>query len=121
MYCTVPLKPLGAVVGRRPCRHHRRRHRLRQRRVERLRTGGGRPRGQSEVEQLDVRRARRSASTHQHHVARLQIAMDDACAVGAVERVADLDRQRQRLIDGKPGDRRNRSASVSPSRYSSTR
>ena len=31
--------------------------------------------------------------------------MDDARAVRAVERVADLDRNRERVIDRKPGDR----------------
>ena len=41
-------------------------------------------------------------SAHQHDVARLQIAMDDAGAVRAVERVADLDGDRQRVVDRKP-------------------
>src|SRR5437870_4951959 len=47
--------------GCRSCCQERRRSRRRDRRVKRLRTGGRRPRGQSEVEQLGVRRTRRSA------------------------------------------------------------
>ncbi len=97
---------------RRACRRQCRRHVSRQRGVDRLRTRHSRSCGQPEVEQLDVgwtRRACRAgasgeggtASPHQHHVARLQIAMRDAGAVRAVERVADLDGNRERFIDRK--------------------
>ena len=88
----------------------------RQRGVDR-RHPDGRPCGHAEVEQLDVGRARRPAAPHQHHVARLQIAMDDAGAVRAVERLRDLNRDRERFVDRQP----RRSVSVSPSRYSRTR
>ena len=43
---------------------------------------------EAEVEQLRSR-------LRQHHVRRLQIAMDDARAMGRVERVADVDRMAQ--------------------------
>ena len=101
MYCTVPLKPLvtvavggrvatteGAIVAARdasrPCG-----------RAAVVRAAS--PKSSS----LTSGARRRSVTTHQHDVARLQIAMDDAGAMGAVERVADLDGQRQRVIDGK--------------------
>ena len=47
---------------------------------------------QSKVEQLD-------AALRQHDVSGLQIAMDDALAMGFVERVADLGRVAEHLID----------------------
>ena len=56
-----------------------------------------RARGQPEVEQLHVR-TRRPGTAHQHHVAGLQVAMRDAGTVCAIERLADLNRDRQRLV-----------------------
>ena len=55
----------------------------------RLRSGELR---QPEVEQL-------GAARRQHDVARLEIAMGDALAVGLVERVGDLDGVRQRAVE----------------------
>ena len=56
----------------------------------------------------------------EHHVAGLQVPMDDALPVGAVEGLRDLDGVAQRLLEGQRALLR-RSASVSPSRYSMTR
>ncbi len=85
---------------RRLRRHERRRHRHRDGGVERLRACGGRARGQPEIEQFHVGPARRAgAATHEHHVARLQVTMDDARAVGAVERVANLIRDGECLVN----------------------
>ena len=47
---------------------------------------------QAEVEQLRT-------GLRQHHVARLEIAMDDAVPVRAVERVGDLDAVSQNLVE----------------------
>ena len=49
--------------------------------------------GEAEVEQLDARLG-------EHHVARLEVAMDDPLAMGAAERVGDLDAVAQELIGG---------------------
>ena len=56
----------------------------------------------------------------EHDVAGLQIAMDDARAMRLVERVGDLDRDLERLVE-RQRPFASRSASVSPSRYSITR
>ena len=55
-------------------------------------------RGQAEVEQLDSG-SRLTRSTHQHHIARLQITMRDAGTVCPIEGSADLNRDRQRLAN----------------------
>ena len=52
----------------------------------------------AEVEQLD-------AGARQHDVRRLQIAMDDALAMGMVERIGDLDRVAKCLLDRKRASR----------------
>jgi hypothetical protein len=46
-------------------------------------------------------RRRRAGARQQHHVARLPVAMHDALAMCLVERVADLDADRERKIDRK--------------------
>src|SRR5262249_12166846 len=56
--------------------------------------------GEAEVEQLDLRRRAGPAGTRKHDIARLQIAVDDAGGVRAVERAADLTGDPQRLVDG---------------------
>ena len=100
MYCTVPLKPLGPfMVGGRVATIDGPIVSPRDRSGRGGRRGG--PRRQSEVEQLDVDGAcgRTPTSDEQHDVARLQIAVDDAGAVRAIERMGDLDRNRECFID----------------------
>ena len=46
--------------------------------------------------------------------------MDDALLVRRIQRVGDLPRDRQRLVDRRAGRRSSRSASVGPSTSSST-
>ena len=69
---------------------------------------------QAEVEQLHAR-------LRQHHVARLQIAVDDAVPMRLVERLGDLDGDSAGLVERQRAARVSRAASVSPSRYSITR
>ena len=57
-----------------------------------------RPRRDAEVEQLDVRRARRTRPADEHDVARLQIAVHDAGAVCPVDCRADLDGDVERVV-----------------------
>ena len=59
--------------------------------------------------------------SREHDVARLQIAVDDAGAVRAVERVGDLGAEPQHLGGGQRAPARAASASVSPSTSSITR
>ena len=82
-------------------------------------TGGPRLEfGQTKVEELHARPG-------DHDVARLQIAMHDAAAMGLAQRFGDLDRVAQDFFgrSGRSFARRcaSRSASDSPSRYSMTR
>ncbi len=113
-------EPASYSRGWRTCRHHRWPHRQ----VEGRWTRDGHARGEPEVQQLDVRRARRTCgaeaggkggacravasgeggapSTNQHHVARLQVAMDDAGAMRPAERLADLDGNAKRVVERQP-------------------
>ena len=73
------------------------------------------PRREPEVEQLDVRRARRTRPAHEHDVARLQIAVHDAGAVRPVERRRRSGRRcRARRRPAAPGNDAAGLPSVSP-------
>jgi hypothetical protein len=51
----------------------------------------------AEVQELRCHSA--GCSTHQHHIGWFQIAVHDAAPMRAIERVGDLDRHAQRLVD----------------------
>jgi hypothetical protein len=82
---------LGRHVGERADRHARHGHaRRRRRRI--VRTLGGQPLGQAEVDDL------REAVGRDHHVLGLQVAVDDPNGVGLGQPLGDLRRNREHLL-----------------------